>query len=276
MTNLEDPGRAAPAWTPPPPGEAAENEPPATPPPTPAPPPPGGGGGWSAGRVVAVVLGVVVALIGMGVLAAGGTALWADQAVRDDDGYISSSTRLQTPSYALASESVLVDSGEDWNLSERLIGDVRFRATSATSAPVFVGIAATSDARAYLADVGHSTVADLRDGAASYRPYAGGPPNQPPGDADIWVAGATGSGIATVEWPMTDGDWTVVVMNADGSRAVDVQAEVGATMPFLDWVPEVLLVTGAIVLVVGLALFVAGVVPRRPRAAATPTPTPEA
>ena len=222
------------------------------------------------------MLGVVLSLTGVGVLATGGVALWADRVVRDDAGYLSSTTGLRTPAYALASESVVVHGEEDWGVAEWLFGDVRLRATTTGSAPVFIGVAATSDARDYLAGVGHTTVADFRGGTASYRMHAGGAPAQPPGDSDIWVAEASGSGTATVSWPMTDGDWTVVVMNADGSRDVDVQVEMGATMPFLDWLPEALLVTGAVLLLLGLALTVIGVVPRRSRVPAPPAAGPPA
>ncbi len=256
----------------PPPPEA----PPPPGPPAPPPPSPGRGSTWTAGRVIALVLGVVLGLTGVGVLATGGVALWADRVARDDSGYLSSTTGLHTSAYAVASESVVVHGEENWALSEWLFGDVRVRATSTGSAPVFVGIAATSDVRDYLAGVGHATVADFRGGAASYRMHPGGAPAQAPGDSDIWVAEATGSGTATVSWPMTDGDWTVVVMNADGSRDVDVQAEMGASMPFLDWLPEVLLVTGAVLFLLGMVLVVVGVLPRRARAPAPPATGPPA
>ena len=48
------------------------------------------GKGWSGGRIAAVVIGGLLAQISLGLLGAGGTAVWADQTQRDDAGYVTS------------------------------------------------------------------------------------------------------------------------------------------------------------------------------------------
>jgi hypothetical protein len=48
-------------------------------------------GGWTAGRVVAVVVGSVLALVSLGLVGGGAALLWADQALRQD-GYVTTGT----------------------------------------------------------------------------------------------------------------------------------------------------------------------------------------
>ena len=57
----------------------------------------------------------------------------------------------------------------------------------------------------------------------------------------------------TLDWQPRSGNWTVVVMRADGTAGVDVAARVGATLPALGWIA-----TG--VIVVGLLVFAGGAV----------------
>ena len=39
-----------------------------------------------------------------------------------------------------------------------------------------------------------------------------------------------------ITWPVETGNWTLVVMNADGSRNVVSDVAVGATVPAAGWV----------------------------------------
>ena len=55
---------------------------------TPPPPPPRRGARWSVGHILLVVFGSIVALLGVALLGAGGTALWVDLTQRDEDGYL--------------------------------------------------------------------------------------------------------------------------------------------------------------------------------------------
>lgn len=72
---------------------------------------------------------------------------------------------------------------------------------------------------------------------------------------------------------MRDGDWTLVVLNADGSRGVVARVEAGATVPALGWVAAVVLGTGLLLLGGGVALiwFAA----RGPGTPTVPAPEPE-
>src|SRR5215212_8598733 len=57
-------------------------------------------------------------------------------------------------------------------------------------------------------------------------------PADPAGE-DIWSASTSGTGTQSLEWDIEDGDWSAVVMNADGSPGVDVRASAGAGASFL-------------------------------------------
>ena len=93
------------------------------------------------------------------------------------------------------------------------------RGRAATATPVFVGIARTRDVRDYLRDVDHAVVKDINTHPfrADYRERAGGPP-APPTSATSGTPRRTAP-LQTLTWDVRDGDWSVVVMNADGSPA---------------------------------------------------------
>ena len=100
---------------------------------------------------------------------------------------------------------------------------------------------------------------------ASYRDRDQGGELRPalPADQDFWAASAHGAGTQTVAWDLEDGDWSIVVMNADGSRGVDTDISAAAKVPFLGSLGWVSL-GGALVL-----LITAGTLPL-PRACAPP------
>ncbi|MEZ5095628.1 MAG: DUF4389 domain-containing protein [Nocardioides sp.] len=130
--------------------------------------------GWTAGRVVAVVLGslLLVGAIGSG-LGAGAVAI--ARAARDSDGYLTSPTRtLTTESYALVTESAEIRTGPDaeW-VPHAMLGDTRVTATS--TVPVFVGIARTADVDSWLGGAEHATVSRMTSSGTTYTVSGEGP-----------------------------------------------------------------------------------------------------
>ncbi|EME55061.1 DUF4389 domain-containing protein [Amycolatopsis decaplanina] len=209
------------------------------------------GAGWTSGRIVSVVAGVVLVVLSTGLLTGGGTLLWLDRAVRDDDGYLTVSGTYRTDTYALVSERVRF-AAADGVPATRALGDVRVRVTDLGAGDVFVGVAPTSAAERYLAGAGYATVTDLSSGELTVHPSPGSPVL--PWEAGIWTVSAAGTGTQTISWPDQAGDWTLVVMNTDGSAGVDVRAEAGATFPILGPLSWVLLLSGALLLAAGVAL----------------------
>ena len=170
-----------------------------------------------------IVAGVVLAVLSFGVLAAGGVALWADDK-KDSSGFINTDAHeFETTSSALVTENMDLDlDGAGWLVQGDDFGKVRLSVDGAGSEPVFVGIAKTRDVERYLDGVAHSTVTDVDYGpfSASYSHVGGDRRPMPPANADIWDASAVGTGVQDLKWDVTDGDWSIVVMNADGSPGV--------------------------------------------------------
>ncbi len=216
-----------------------------------------GPSGWTTGRIISAVIGAVLVVPSLGLLGGGAGALWVTTALRHS-GYVDLGTQsYRTGGYALASRQIeLYASPSGWDVVRSTVGTVRLQVTSAQGGtPVFVGIAPAGAADRYLSGVAYATVTGLTQGRPSYLGYAGGAPAVLPGHAGIWAVRAAGPGTQTLTWPMTSGRWTVVVMNADGSAAVNVKVGVGATLPVLPWVAAGLLTAGVIMLVGGALLI---------------------
>ena len=209
------------------------------------------------GKLVLVIAGALIALLGGAFALGGGALLLAHTTQRDAAGFYTTSTeRFVTPDYALTSN---VDLGQkpgehDWDPIHHL-ATVRLRVENAGEGPVFLGIAPRTEVDRYLAGVTHDEIVDVRVAPfqAHSRAAHGGAAPAPPQTQSFWAAQASGSGPQTLTWKTESGRWAVVVMNADASPAVRVDASVGAKVGFL-------LPLGIGLAVGGLAFMAAGVV----------------
>jgi hypothetical protein len=219
-------------------------------------------------RIALIVTGAVTGLLAAGLLAVGGVALWGESE-KDGDGYLSTDTHHFTAgTHALASESLDVDlDGAGWLMDREDVGDVRLEVEPRSGEEVFVGIAPTDQVSRYLSGVAHTSVSDVDSWPfeADYDEHAvaGERKPAPPGEQRIWAAYVQGAGTQTLDWDVEDGDWSVVVMNADGSRGVDAEVEAGAKIPFLSEIGWTAMGTGAVLLIAAAALLVLGI--RTPR-----------
>jgi len=222
---------------------------------------------WTAGRIVALVIGSFMVLVSLGVLAGGGAATWADRASRDDAGYVTSGLHtITSDQHAITAEGIdLQTDGPDWIYPSSIFGTVRIRVTPiAENAPVFVGIGPSDDVNAYLTGVGHAQLGGFT--TEPRRIHQGGAPAAPPAERGFWTVSRSGIGEQTLTWRPERGSWSVVMMNADGSRDLAVRADVGATVPSLGAFGIGLLVGGGVILIAGGAL-IAGAAARASRGA---------
>jgi hypothetical protein len=231
------------------------------------------------GRVLAIVAAGVLALVSLGLLTAGGVMLWGDSQ-RDSHGYVSTgSDPFTTNTYAIATDNLDVNTdGPGWATSTDTYGKIRLTVASNADKPVFVGIAPTGDVSRYLQGSAHDIVRDISYSPfdADYQHHAGDWQPAAPATKRIWAASAHGTGTQTLTWDVRDGNWSVVVMNADASRGVDVDMSAGAKIDFLAPAGWVSLGGGVLLLLAATALLYAGARPPRPRppyvAPAGPTP----
>jgi len=226
----------------------------------------------TAGRVALIVVGALLVLVGLGVLAGGGAALWASS-LADDDGFITSDeVRLDTATRALTASDISSEA-PGWLVDDDAFS-VRLAAESVgPSRSIFVGIARAEDVDAYLEGVGRAEVEDVDYPSLDVRYEVTPGPRRPeaPGDQTFWETSSSGLGRQVVEWPLRAGTWSVVVMNADASRGVVVEADAGAKVGLLLPFGIGLLVGGVLLLGGGGAMIFLGA-RSRPKDVSAPAP----
>jgi hypothetical protein len=210
-----------------------------------------------------VVLGSILALIGLIGVLGGGALTWASATQRDGAGFFhTDAERFSVGTYAITSEDVDFGTGVRPGDLGVDVGDlvrVRLRAAPGErGVPVFVGIARTKDVNRYLRGTAHDVVedVDLDPFSVDYRTVAGSQEPGAPGDENFWVASSGGPGRRTVVWEPKSGNYTAVVMNADASRGVSADVSVGAAVKHLWAIVAGIFVVGVILLAGGVALIV--------------------
>ncbi len=236
--------------------------------------------GSARGGALMTVFGSLGVLVGLAFVAAGAGVLWVDQTQRDRAGFVlSSSERLSTQTYAitaayqrttdaLTARSVAVDvHGPSWLFAKDRLGTLRIHLRPEGAVPMFVGIAPTTAVDRYLGTVNHKVVTGMSGGSPHYATQRGTSPAGTPGSQSIWAAHASGRNVS-LTWPVRTGAWTIVIMNADASRGIAADAQLGARLGFLGELAAGLLAFGLLSGTAATALAVAGIV--RLNRAATP------
>lgn len=216
---------------------------------------------WTGGRIAGLVAGILMSFVALAVGGAGGVGLWADLTQRDAAGFlVTSREAFVTDTYALVAEDISIPmEGPDRAYPEGLLGDARLRVTAANDKPVFVGIARAADVERYLDGVAYATAVDFLDEVDVAQ--RGGAPTTHPADEDFWARSSQGRGTQTIRWPVAEGDWTIVAMNAGATSGVDVVADAGLEAPALTGIAVGLLVAGGVLLALA-ALIIATVTAR--------------
>ena len=99
--------------------------------------------GWTAARVVSAVIGLLLALGSLGLLGAGGVALWASTTQRHGGDINLGTWRYRSPGYAVVSSAAdLYGATGGLPAPRSLLGTVRISVTPAPGAgSVFAGVA---------------------------------------------------------------------------------------------------------------------------------------
>lgn len=217
----------------------------------------------SAAQIVAIVIGCLMLLPGLGILTGGGALAIAQAVATDDDGYFNFTLDpVSSDGVAVATTHLWLADVDDeagpWVL-DWLDLDVRLRVDGANSSDqVFVGIARSADVERYLSDAAYSEVVEIDGHTPTYRQITGSTIIGSPLDQDFWAASTSGSGEQELAWEARGGRWSVVVMNADGSPDVSADIEIGARSDAVTPIAITLIVTGTIVSGLSIALIVIG------------------
>jgi hypothetical protein len=224
----------------------------------PGPPPPPARSRWDAGRIVLLILGSLAILFALVLLATAGVGFWAYTQKDPDNFFRTDPHRFATPSFAVESDDLDISSDvPDWVFDEGRLGTIQIAGTS--SRPVFIGIGPKAEVDSYLRGVGHEVVThvDVDPFVVRTRASPGGQPATPPDAQSFWAASAVGRDVA-VNWEVAEGSWVAVLMDADGSRAVQADLTFGARVGWLIWVALGLLIAGLLVLAAGVAMIFFG------------------
>ncbi len=216
----------------------------------------------SAGAIVMLVLGSLVAMIGVAAIIGGSVLGWTNSQ-QQDDGYIDSPTgSFSADSYALTTPPLNVVADQDMLAGASFnVGRIRLQATSTTpGGQVFIGIGTQADVDRYLANV-HSSEVTKVDSApfrVRYRDVPGTATPTPPAAQGFWAVSASGSGTQEIVTDLRSGHWAVVVMNADASSGVSVDLRAGFHSDLIGPLAIGLIIGGIVFLLIGTALIVAG------------------
>ncbi|MEA2420099.1 MAG: hypothetical protein QOE60_2305, partial [Thermoleophilaceae bacterium] len=210
-------------------------------------------------RIGLIMAGAVAGVLALGALGLGAGALWAD-GQKNDQGYLTTDSEpFAAGSRALATDDLDVDlNGVDWLVDSGDFGKVQLQVASQGDRPVFVGIGRTNEVASYLRGVDHTRVTDVNSDPfkASYRRESGNRRPAAPAQESFWAASTQGHGTQKLDWRVKDGNWSVVVMNADGSRGVAADIRAGAKISFLDELGWSALGAGGALLIGALTLIV--------------------
>lgn len=233
--------------------------------------------GGSAGRVVAVIAGLLLLFGGLG--AAGTGAVGISLSAQREDGFVRSpAVSVQTPTAAVTGKGI------ELHVDARAIevaglGDVRITATGPGT--YFLGIAREADVDRWLAGRAHDELVDpyAKGGPVLRRTSGAVVPVASPADQTFWLASATGTGTARLDWTATDGRFAVVLANVDGEPGLAADVRAAARMPDLTAFGAGLLTAGLLGLLAGIGLIfygASGLGGPRPTGPRPPQPTPVA
>jgi hypothetical protein len=205
---------------------------------------------WTGGRVTALVLGSILALVSLGSLLTGLVGLIFDQTQRDADGFlVSGPVEFASDGYAVVAGGLTVDTSvPGWLQVQDVLGDIRLQVESADGEPIFLGVATEGAVAPYLADLAYDEVREISGvvPAVDYTPHPGDAPAATPNEQDIWTAWTAGPGEQTLTVELETGDWVAVAMNTDATADVAFTGTIAAEIPALTPVALTLLIAGVI------------------------------
>jgi len=228
----------------------------------------------SAGRILGIVVGGLVLLVGLGLLLGGGGVLVAERVLADAEGFVSlRSASVSQDVYAVVAPARI--EGAPWFWWRHAVTlRLEVAGRGAEGKPMFVGLAERVDVERYLNGVSYAEVRRLGvDGAdrprqprLQYRTSTGTTIPPAPATQTFWLATASGAKTQLLEWRIEPGDYCVVLMNAENSRGVNATVSLGIKAPVVLRIAAIVLGVGAVLFILGLVAILLSA--RRPPSAA--------
>jgi hypothetical protein len=224
-------------------------------------------------RIVLIVLGAVLLVIGALAAIAGGVVM----ALFGSNNTLSSGVQhVTTPTRALVSPAASIEGASG---AQTVLGSVRLRFTATPTGAgqhLFLGIGPASSVDSYLTGVSHDVATNVTVAPfhLTLTRYGGTATPSPPGSQSFWVAEASGS-HPTLTWTVTSGSYRVVAMNTDAAAPVAFAGGLDLTIPHVFAIGIGLLIGGIVFFLVGVVLVILGALDRsgpQPR----PVPDPAA
>lgn len=215
--------------------------------------------------------GFLLLLASVAPLLVGGLLWTVVQSRAGADGTLTATTRpLDTVGHAVVVPDVAALVAKDGVVDASVIGRLGLSARAADGQPVFVGLAEAADARAYLDGVAHAEVRSLqlRDGPlpVGLTEVAGTRAPAPPAEAPFWITRSLGeppgAGISWRPEDVPEGtQLALVMMRMDAAAPVALTATGTVELPWLHGATWGMLGFGGLLVLMGVALLMAG---RRP------------
>ena len=226
------------------------------------------GRGWPIGRILAGFVAFIIIVASLGLIAGGGGIMWAQRNFADPDGYlVSRNVRIHTDTYAIVSPSFDINADVDLPSSFWLTRDLSDIVTlkfvvesNDPSKEILIAVASGTQAELYFEGVEYDELSrlswdygswDSDEPDISYSRHSGGPPDAAPIAISYWDAVRTGSGAQELDWEPAWGSYWILIMNADGSAGVDVDVKLGARVPILQTIGNMLIFGGIVALLIG-------------------------
>jgi hypothetical protein len=210
----------------------------------------------NAARIVLLVFGILFVLAAFGLIVGGGVVLAVDSSLKDEQGYFMTGFKpVQVDSSMVVTQPADIDMNTGWDRWNRSRVTLKVEAyNDDRTKPVFIGIARASDLNPYLRDSAYDEITgfDFPNDRIEFRPHAGKAGSIPPTSSSFWVASANGAGTQTLLWDISGGDYSLVVMNSDGTYPLETHVAIGAKLPgIVNGVGWGLLISGIVVLIIG-------------------------
>ncbi|HSW58538.1 MAG TPA: hypothetical protein VLH15_09060 [Dehalococcoidales bacterium] len=206
-------------------------------------------------RVVFLVFGILFVIASLGFLISGGVIMTLENTFKDAQGYYSTAPfPVETRAAALVTGQGDIGTGPVW-IRPHLNATVRIKGINDNpDRPIFIGIARTTDINRYLEGIAYSQTDyySSHQNTLTFHHFQGLTSAPAPASQNFWIASVQGTGAQTLEWEISSGRYSAVLMNADGSSPIYSEVSVGIKIPGVFHALGIgLLVTGTVLLLGG-------------------------